>query len=113
MTKTNFPTYKTKRDGLTAVFNLNDPAGRKKYFEAKVGADVKKIQEYLEKGAFVAFLMGKKNSGKGTYSKLFMEIVGNEHVSHLSVGDIVRDTDPKKSRTRFLVGVRPHFSPRS
>jgi adenylate kinase family enzyme len=35
--------------------------------------------------------MGKKNSGKGTYSKLFMEAVGKEHVGHVSVGDIVRD----------------------
>lgn len=91
MQKTNVPIYKTKRDGLSQSFDLNDPSGRKKYFEAKVGDDVKKIQDYLEKGPFVAFLMGKKNSGKGTYSKLFMEIVGSEHVSHLSIGDIVRD----------------------
>lgn len=91
MQNIDFPIYKTKRNGLLEHFNLNNPAGRKKYFEAKVGDDVKKIQKYLQKGSFVAFLMGKKNSGKGTYSKLFMEIVGNEHVSHLSIGDIVRD----------------------
>ncbi len=49
------------------------------------------IKKFLETKAFVAFLIGKKNTGKGTYSKLFMEIVGKEHVGHLSVGDLVRD----------------------
>ena len=87
----NFPIYKTKREGATHAFDLNDPEERKKYFEAKVGPDIEKIRKFLKDGAFVAFLLGKKNSGKGTYSKLFMEIVGAEHVSHLSVGDLVRD----------------------
>jgi len=92
MQSADFPIYKTKRAGLSQFFDLNSPDGRKKYFEAKVGSDVKNIQKYLEKkGAFVAFLMGKKNSGKGTYAKLFMEIVGSDHVSHLSIGDIIRD----------------------
>ncbi|HQT45546.1 MAG TPA: hypothetical protein PLO51_06205 [Candidatus Micrarchaeota archaeon] len=79
MKNIDFPIYKTKRDGLSQQFDLNSPAGRKEYFEAKVGDSVKKIQGFLQEGAFVAFLMGKKNSGKGTYSKLFMEIVGSEH----------------------------------
>lgn len=87
----NFPIYTTKRDGLTQNFNLNDPEERGKYFEAKVGGDVEKIKAFLKGGVFVAFLLGKKNSGKGTYSKLFMEAVGSEHVSHISVGDLVRD----------------------
>jgi len=87
----NFPIYTTKRAGLTESFDLNDPAERKKYFEAKVGADVEKIKTFLKDRAFVAFLLGKKNSGKGTYSKLFMEIMGSEHVKHISVGDLVRD----------------------
>ena len=45
--------------------------------------------------------VGKKNSGKGTYTRLFMEAVGDKHVGHVSIGDIVRDvhkglSDPAK-----------------
>jgi adenylate kinase family enzyme len=87
----DFPIYKTKREGIAQVYNLNDPVQRKTYFEAKLGPQVAAIKKFLEKKAFVAFLIGKKNTGKGTYSKLFMEIVGKEHVGHLSVGDLVRD----------------------
>jgi adenylate kinase family enzyme len=33
----------------------------------------------------------KKNAGKGTYTKLLMEIFGKNKIGHISVGDIVRD----------------------
>lgn len=88
---------------------MNDPRERKKYFEAKVGPEIKKIKKFLAKRPFVAFLLGKKNSGKGTYSKLFMEIMDKKSVGHLSVGDLVRDVHkaikkPQKRRelVRFL-----------
>ena len=104
-----FPVYKTKREGMTQAYDLNDLAQRKIYFEAKVGPQIAAIKKFLKDRAFVAFLIGKKNTGKGTYSKLFMEIVGNEHVGHLSVGDLVRDVHKaiadEKSRaelTQFL-----------
>lgn len=85
-----FPIFKTKIDGVTGTFQLEDPASRKKYFEAKAGQEIEYIRTYLEKNTFIAFTLGKKNSGKGTYSKLFMEAVGKEHIAHISVGDIVR-----------------------
>ena len=85
-----FPIFKTKVKGVTRVFQLDDPAERKKYFEAKVGKEIKKLRAYLDKNTFVGFLLGPKNSGKGTYSKLFKEAVGESHVRHISVGDIVR-----------------------
>jgi|SRR5581483_5882088 len=82
---------KTKVAGLKKKFDLNDPIARKAYFQAKVGKEIKALQKYLKSGKrFVVFLIGKKNSGKGTYSKMFMEVVG-AHVIHLSIGDIVRD----------------------
>ena len=82
---------KTKAVGVTKKFDLNDITSRKQYFNAKAGKEIKALQKYLKsKKRFVAFLMGKKNSGKGTYSKLFMEAVGT-NVAHLSIGDIVRD----------------------
>ena len=40
----------------------------------------------------MAFFLGKKNSGKGTYSHLFTEIFGEEKVALVSVGDVVRET---------------------
>ncbi|MFA6198460.1 MAG: nucleoside monophosphate kinase [Patescibacteria group bacterium] len=89
----DFPITKTRQDGNNAKFNLEDPVERRKYFELKAGPEIEKIKEYLHTGTFVAFLLGKKNSGKGTYSKLFMEAVGNEHVAHLSIGDIVRNAE--------------------
>ncbi len=71
---------------------MGDVDERGKYFEAKAGDEIKKIREYLESGkTFIAYLIGIKNSGKGTYSKLFMEAIGGDKVRHLSVGDLVRD----------------------
>ncbi|MBI2454156.1 MAG: nucleoside monophosphate kinase [Parcubacteria group bacterium] len=90
-------------------FKLEDPKDRQKYFKLKAGEEIKKIQKYLKKNTFVGFLLGKKNSGKGTYTKLFMEAVGNEHVAHISIGDIVRsvhkelsDKNKKKELVEFL-----------
>lgn len=85
-----FPIFKTKVKGVTQTFQLDDPAERKKYFEAKAGKEIQKLRKYLEKNTFVGFLLGQKNSGKGTYSKLFKEVVDQSHVRHISVGDIVR-----------------------
>lgn len=87
----DFPIFKTKTEGVNQKFNLNDPDSRKEYFTAKAGPEIDKLKNYLESNTFIAYLIGKKNSGKGTYSKLFSEVVGEEHVSHLSVGDLVRD----------------------
>jgi len=92
MNMNEFPVFKTKTPGVTEKFNLNDPDSRKLYFQAKVGPEIEKLQKYfLQDKTFVAFLLGKKNSGKGTYSKLFMEATDRDRVGHLSVGDLVRD----------------------
>ncbi len=87
----DFPIFKTKVSEVTEKFNLNDPEERARYFAAKAGPEIEKLRKYLEKDTFLAFLLGKKNSGKGTYSKLFMEAVGKDRVGHISVGDVVRD----------------------
>lgn len=85
-----FPFVKTKIEGLNQKFDLNDPIDRRKYFDAKVGSEIEKLRTYLENNTFIAYLLGKKNSGKGTYSKLFMEAIGPERAIHFSVGDLVR-----------------------
>ena len=105
----DFPVFKSKVDN-SPHFDLNDPIERKKYFEFKAGAEIKSIKKYLDDGkTFVAFLLGKKNSGKGTYSKLFMEAIGSDKIGHVSIGDIVRDAhtlveteDGQKQLVEFL-----------
>jgi adenylate kinase family enzyme len=87
-----FPIIGTKIKGLTKKFDINSPEGRKVYFEAKAGAEIKTIREYLDKNTFIAYLIGKKNSGKGTYSQIFTEIFGTDKVALVSIGDIVRNT---------------------
>ncbi|MFH1523014.1 MAG: nucleoside monophosphate kinase [Patescibacteria group bacterium] len=81
---------KTKVEGLDTEFNLSSTDGRKKYFEAKAGEEIKKLKEYFKNNTFIAYWLGKKNAGKGTYSKLLMEIFGEDKIGHISVGDVVR-----------------------
>ncbi|MFA4975429.1 MAG: nucleoside monophosphate kinase [Candidatus Paceibacterota bacterium] len=98
---TEFPIIKTKVQGLNTRFDLNDPKERKEYFEVKAGVEIEKIKKYLEENTFIAYLLGKKNSGKGTYTKLMAEIFGKDKIGHISVGDLVRTvykdiSDPQK-----------------
>jgi len=107
-----FPLCKTKtssntesRNGGTKVkkrtssslpprFDLNNPKEREKYFQLKAGGEIKKLRKYLKEGnTFIAYLLGKKNSGKGTYSKMFSEIVDPERIDHFSIGDMIREVD--------------------
>lgn len=91
----SFPIIKTKgTSGLT--YDLSSVDERAKYFYEKVGKEIDDLKEYMKKSTFVAYMMGKKLAGKGTYSKLFMEIFGKESAVHLSVGDIVRAVDEVK-----------------
>jgi adenylate kinase family enzyme len=90
MKNLEFPIIGTRIKSLTKKFDLNSPAGRKKYFEAKVGDEIKQIKKYLKNNTFIAYLLGKKNSGKGTYTKIMTEIFGEDKIAHLSVGDVVR-----------------------
>ena len=84
----------SSRFAKARVFNLNNPQERKKYFELKAGKEIKKLREYFKKGnTFVAYLLGKKNSGKGTYSKIFAEIINPNLVEHFSIGDMAREID--------------------
>lgn len=108
MPSLGFSVFKTKIPGGPS-FRLEDPADRKKYFQFKAGKEIAKLRAFLRGNTFVGFLVGKKSSGKGTYSKLFMEAVGGDHVAHISVGDIVRhthvaltDTKKKRSLIAFL-----------
>jgi len=91
MKKHSFPVFKTKSSGRSSEFDLSDPKERRRYYDFKAGNEIKKIRSFLKKNTFVAFLLGKKNSGKGTYSKGLEEAVGGDYLAHLSIGDLVRN----------------------
>jgi len=87
-----FPLFSTKTEGVTKKFDLSDLGERKEYFEAKAGEEIAKLKKYFDEGkTFITYLLGKKNAGKGTYTKLLMEVFGKDKIGHISVGDIVRD----------------------
>jgi len=88
----DFPIEKTKM-GDERKFNLSDPKEREEYFQLKCGPEIEKLRDYLKNNTFIAYLLGKKNSGKGTYSKMFSEVIGGDRIEHLSVGDMVRGID--------------------
>ncbi|MBI5138973.1 MAG: nucleoside monophosphate kinase [Candidatus Vogelbacteria bacterium] len=99
MASFGFPVFKT-RTGGKEKFNLEDPKGRKQYFELKAGKEIKDIRNCLKKNSFVAFMMGKKNSGKGTHTKLFAEQIGADKVFHLSIGDVIRSAHKEVSTSK-------------
>jgi adenylate kinase family enzyme len=88
-----FPIFKTKIEN-SPRFDLADPKERGEYFKLKAGIEIDKMKKYLDGGnTFIAYLLGKKNAGKGTYSKMFGEIFGKDKVFHLSIGDMIRGVD--------------------
>ena len=108
-----FPVFKTKSpstsSGQAKKFDLTDVNSRQEYFEQKAGEEIKKLKEFLKENTFVAYLMGKKSSGKGTYSKMFAEIVDKDKIAHFSIGDMIRgfdqtmkDEQKKKELVEFL-----------
>jgi len=93
MKDVKFPIFKTKIDNSSKKFDLTDFNQRQAYFELKAGEEIKKLREYLKKKTFIAYLLGKKNSGKGTYAKMFKEVVDKDKIEHFSIGDMVRELD--------------------
>lgn len=97
-----FPIFKTKSD-IYKKFDLTDFNQRQEYFEYKAGDEIKRLREYLKENTFVAYLMGKKSSGKGTYAKMLSEVVDKDKIEHFSIGDMVRTfdevvSDPQKKQ---------------
>lgn len=89
----DFPIFKTKSDDPTKKFDMTDFKSRQEYFEYKAGPEIKKLREYLKDNTFVVYLLGKKSSGKGTYSKMLAEVIDKDKIAHFSVGDMVRSFD--------------------
>jgi adenylate kinase family enzyme len=117
MEEINFPIFKTKSKpftfskgegskGLSKKFDLTDFNQRRAYFDYKAGKEIKKLREYLKDKTFIAYFLGKKSSGKGTYSKMLKEVVAPDKIEHFSVGDMVRSFDEireNKNKKKELV----------
>lgn len=88
----DFPLFKTRIEG-SPKFDLTDAKQREQYFELKTGSEIKKLREFLKNNTFIVYLLGKKNSGKGTYAKMLKEIVDKDKIEHFSIGDMIRDID--------------------
>jgi len=93
MKDVKFPIFKTKIDESSQKFDLTDFKEREAYFQLKAGKEIEKLREYLKEHTFIAYFLGKKNSGKGTYAKMFKEVVSKEKIEHFSIGDMVREFD--------------------
>jgi adenylate kinase family enzyme len=92
----DFPIIGTKRGKAKGVytpqgdFDLTDAGDRQRYYQEKVGSEVAAIKKYLKSGTFIAYMLGKKFAGKGTYVGQFINIFGADKVAHVAVGDLVR-----------------------
>jgi adenylate kinase family enzyme len=86
-----FPIFKTKVEGLDKKFDLVSPEGIQEYFEAKAGKELNELRDYLKDRTFIAYLLGKKNAGKGTYTKMLSKAIGGDKIAHISIGDLVRE----------------------
>ncbi len=87
--KVDYTWVKTKTDD-EKEYDLSDPAMRRLYFNAKAGEEIQKLQTFLQKNSFIAYFLAPKMAGKGTYTAMLMEVLGEDLIEHISVGDIVR-----------------------
>lgn len=96
-----FPFLKTKTN-LKRSFNLLDGKDERAYFKAKCQKQIEKLKDFVREKTFIAYLLGKKNSGKGTYAKMLAKIIDPERIFHFSVGDLIRSIDEEiKDKKKF------------
>jgi len=103
----DFQYIKIKDGKNSRKFDLSDPVERKRYFQKKAGREIKLLNQFFKNNTFIAYFLGKKNAGKGTYTKLMMEIFGEDKIGHISVGDIIRTVHQDMSnegRKKNLLG---------
>ncbi|MDD3662184.1 MAG: nucleoside monophosphate kinase [Candidatus Dojkabacteria bacterium] len=73
--------------------DITSPSGRSAYFNEKVGPEIRHLKKFFQKNTFIAYMLGKKMAGKGTYTKILQEIFGEDKIRHVSFGDIARAND--------------------
>ncbi|MCL5010599.1 MAG: nucleoside monophosphate kinase [Patescibacteria group bacterium] len=87
------PYWATKVPGVDRQFDLTKREEEMAYYEAKAGKEIRELKKYFLENKATVYLIGPKNSGKGTYTKKFQEIFGAGFIDHISIGDLVRDRD--------------------
>lgn len=93
----DFPIINTINKNSDEFYDLNSPESREKYFYDKVGKEIEDLKDFMAESSFVAYLLGKKQAGKGTYTKLLAEIFGSDKIRHLSIGDLVREVEKQRA----------------
>lgn len=110
--KVDYTWVKTKTDDKKE-YDLADPAMRRLYFNSKVGDEVQKLQEFLKKNSFIAYFLAPKMAGKGTYTAMLREIIGEDLIEHISVGDIVRKShkefEEKGKKAEVYLYMKDHY----
>lgn len=91
-----FPIPNNKVRSAKPYYDLADPQQRVLYFQDKVGKEIKELKDFMQTNTFIVYMLGKKQAGKGTYTKLLAEIFGTDKIKHLSVGDLVRAVEALK-----------------
>jgi adenylate kinase family enzyme len=113
MNGNSFPLVSIKVPGVDEKFDLSDLAKRQEYFEAKAGPEIKKLKEFFKGNTFIAYMLGKKNSGKGTYTKMLMEVFGADKIAHISIGDLVRaihiDMEDEAKKTELIAYLKENY----
>ena len=73
-------------------YDLAKVSERSKYFEDKVGKEIKALKDFFKTHTFIAYWLAMKQAGKSTYMSMLREIFGDDMFIHISVGDLVRNT---------------------
>ncbi len=106
----NIPLFSTKTKNLNQKFDLSDPGQRQIYFRKKAGQEIEQIKTFLDNHTFVAIMLGKKGAGKGTCSGLLTEILGDDKVAQISVGDITRSVFKEIQSKKGLSSLKSYLA---
>ncbi|MBN1162558.1 nucleoside monophosphate kinase [Patescibacteria group bacterium] len=107
----DFPYFNSRELSVGGLYDLGDPVERFKYFHSKLGSRIDEVKEFLEHNSFVGFMLAKKLGGKGTYAKMLQEILGEDRLSHVSVGDIVREVHAELESENGVVHFKENLLP--
>jgi len=113
--KVNYDYISTKKNEKKRdkKYDHLSPQGRRYYFNDKIGEEIQKMRDYLDKNTFIAYFVAPKMAGKGTYTRMIMEIIGEKYFANISVGDVVRaahaDYEAKGNKSDTYLYVKDNY----
>jgi adenylate kinase family enzyme len=87
------------RPKLDQEYDIISPQGRRLYFNAVVGEEITALREFLKQNTFIGYLLAPKMAGKGTYTNMLKEVIGEGYFENISVGDLVRNAEKEYLET--------------